>query len=82
MTKKIDVRTAAAHSAEAATGAESTRLFHDLNQPLNSIKMISGGIMYLLNQGKRISDEELAGCMKEIVSQTDAVAEIIKKLKS
>lgn len=82
MTKKIEAQTAAVHPTEAAAGAESMRLFHDLNQPLNSIKMISGGIMYLLNQGKRISDEELVGCMKEIVNQTDAVAGIIKKLKS
>ncbi|MBP2627025.1 MAG: hypothetical protein H6Q68_1736 [Firmicutes bacterium] len=55
------------------------RVVHDLNQPLNSIKMISGGILYLLHQGKKLPDEELTECMKEIVCQTDKIANMLKK---
>ena len=59
----------------------SSRMFHDLNQPLNSIRMTSGGITFLLNQGKKISDEELMECMKEISCQTDRIAAMVKGLK-
>lgn len=54
--------------------AISGKRLHDLNQPLNAIKMISGGILYLLGQGKSLPDDELAECMKKIVAQTDRLA--------
>lgn len=66
----------------SSIGTMSARITHDINQPLNSIKMISGGILYLLNQGKKMPDEELADCMKEISCQTDRIAGIIKKLQN
>lgn len=78
---------AAAKDAESqaekavSTGTTPARIVHDLNQPLNSIKMISGGVLYLLNQGKKLPDEELTDCMKEISCQTDRIAGIIKSLK-
>ena len=59
----------------------SATISHELNQPLNSIKMISGGIVYLLEQGKRLPDEELAECMKEISCQTNKIASLIKKMQ-
>ena len=66
----------------ASIGTMSARMVHDINQPLNSIKMISGGILFLLNQGKKMPDEELAECMKEIACQTDRIVGIMKKLKN
>lgn len=54
---------------------------HDLNQPLNSIKMISGGILYMLNQGKQLPEEELARCMKEIATQTDRIADMLEAMR-
>lgn len=57
------------------------KIAHDINQPLNSIKMISGGILYFLKEGKKFPDEELAGCMREISLQTDRIVDIIKMLK-
>ena len=63
-------------------GTRSARITHDINQPLNSIKMISGGILYLLKQGKKLPDEELVECMKEISCQTDRIVGIMKQLKS
>lgn len=66
----------------SSIGETPAKISHDINQPLNSIKMISGGILYLLNQGKKLPDEELAECMKEISCQTDRIVGIIKKLKN
>ena len=61
-------------------GEATGRISHDMNQPLNSIKMISGGILYLLKQGKKLPDEELAECMKEISCQADRIVGIMKQL--
>ncbi|SDE06505.1 response regulator [Sporomusa acidovorans] len=58
------------------------KLLHDLNQPLNSIKMTAGGILFLLNQGKKLPDEEIMECMKNISCQADLLAGIIKNLSS
>lgn len=66
----------------AFMGAMPGRISHDMNQPLNAIKMISGGILYLLNQGKKLPDAELVDCMKEIVCQTDRIAGMVKQLKN
>lgn len=57
------------------------KLFHDLNQPLNSIKMIAGGILFLLKQGEKLPDEELADCMEKISVQTDLLASMLKKMR-
>lgn len=57
------------------------KLFHDLNQPLNSIKMIAGGILFLLKQGEKLPDEELSDCMEKISVQTDLLASMLKKLR-
>lgn len=58
-----------------------SRVTHDLNQPLNSIKMTSGGILFLLNQGNPVPEEELRQCLQEISGQADRMASIIKTLK-
>jgi Response regulator containing CheY-like receiver, AAA-type ATPase, and DNA-binding domains len=58
------------------------KLWHDLNQPLNSIKMTAGGILFLLNQGKKLPDEEIMECMKNISCQADLLAGIIRNLSS
>gem|GEM_PF-3233940 len=81
MTEEIKAREAMAAAKKYSPFTMSARMFHDLNQPLNSIKMISGGILYLLNQGKKLPDEEIAECMKEISCQTDRIADMIKNLK-
>ena len=62
---------------EEETEILSGRRLHDLRQPLNSIKMISGGILYLLGQGKTLPEAELADCMRQIATQTDRLAEMI-----
>ncbi len=59
----------------------SAKMIHDLNQPLNSIKMISGGILYMLNQGKSLPEEEVARCMKEISAQADRIAAMLVDLR-
>ncbi len=64
-----------------SNNAMTVGLSHDLKQPLHSIKMIAGGILYMLKQGKKLSDEELAGCMEEIACQADQLAGIINNLR-
>jgi signal transduction histidine kinase len=61
--------------------AMAVGLSHDLKQPLHSIKMIAGGILYMLKQGKKLTDEELANCMEEISCQADQLAVIINNLR-
>jgi len=67
-------------SAPTTLSPLPAKLFHDLSQPLNSIKMTAGGILFLLNQGKKLPDAELIECMENISSQTDNLAHIIKSL--
>ncbi len=55
----------------------SGKRLHDLVQPLNTIKMISGGILYLLEQGKSLPEDELADCMQKIVAQADNLARML-----
>ncbi|HWR39769.1 MAG TPA: histidine kinase dimerization/phospho-acceptor domain-containing protein [Patescibacteria group bacterium] len=62
--------------------AMPSRMSHDLNQPLNSIKMTAGGILFLLKQGNQIPEEELRQCLQEISCQADRMAALIKTLKS
>ena len=63
-------------------GTMAAGISHEINQPLNSIKVISGGILYLLTQGEKLHAEEFAESIKEISSQTDRITNIIKHLRS
>ncbi|WP_094604060.1 hypothetical protein SPSIL_044910 [Sporomusa silvacetica DSM 10669] len=68
-------------TAPASLAQMPAKLFHDLNQPLNSIKMIAGGILFLLKQGEKLPDEELSDCMEKISVQTDLLASMLKKMR-
>lgn len=63
-------------------GTMAAGISHEINQPLNSIKVISGGILYLYKQGKQLDTEEFIESMKEISSQADRITNIIKHLQS
>lgn len=63
-------------------GTMAAGISHEINQPLNSIKVISGGILYLLNQGEKLHAEEFSKSIKEISSQSDRITNIIKHLRS
>jgi PAS domain S-box-containing protein len=90
ITEKIKARKAILVAQEARAKAEkifsigtmAAGISHEINQPLNSIKVISGGILYLLNQGEKLHAEEFSEGIKEISSQTDRITDIIKHLRS
>ncbi len=63
-------------------GAMAAGVSHELNQPLNTIRVISGGILYLLDRGEKMEAEEFAVNIREISSQTDRITKIIKHLRS
>lgn len=57
------------------------KLFHDLTQPLNSIKMLAGGTLFLLKQGKQLPESEIADCMQKITQQADLLTEMLQTLR-
>lgn len=61
-------------------GTMASGVSHEINQPLNSIKVISGGLLLMLRQGKNLSDEEYQTQLVEITQQVDRIAGIIKYL--
>ncbi len=90
ITEKVKAREAIRAAQEAQIKAEkifsigtmAAGISHEINQPLNSIKVISGGILYLLAQGEKLQAEEFNESIKEISNQTDRISNIIKHLRS
>ena len=63
-------------------GIMASGISHEINQPLNAIRVLSGGMHYLLTHGEGMSTAELTANIQEIVEQTDRIADIIKLLRS
>lgn len=90
ITEKVQARQAIQEAKESQIKAEkifsigtmASGISHEINQPLNSIKVVSGGILYLLGQGEEIHAEEFKDGLKEISSQADRITSIIKHLRS
>jgi len=53
---------------------------HELNQPLNAIKMGSEFIKIMLRQGEKVREEDLSEVANEISKQADRASEIIYRL--
>jgi PAS domain S-box-containing protein len=62
-------------------GIMSASIAHELNQPLNVIKMGSEFLIFMKESGKEIPDEELSHIITEISGQVDRATEIINRLK-
>ncbi|MCP3926933.1 MAG: PAS domain S-box protein [Desulfobacterales bacterium] len=62
-------------------GIMSASIAHELNQPLNVIKMGSEFLLFLDETGKDISQEEQSKIITEINGQVDRATEIINRLK-
>ena len=90
ITEKVKAREAMLAAQEAQVRAEkmysigvmAAGISHEINQPLNAIRVISGGIMYLLAQGEKLQAEEFAESISEIASQTDRITNIIEHLRT
>ncbi len=65
-----------------ALGTMAAGIAHEINQPLNAIRVLSGGMLYLLSQGEALQAEEFVESLQEIVGQTERIAGITRHLRS
>jgi predicted RND superfamily exporter protein len=57
----------------------SPGMAHELNQPLNAIKMGSEFLMMMVQQGEKIPQEQLSEVVQELSVQADRAAEIVNR---
>jgi C4-dicarboxylate-specific signal transduction histidine kinase len=62
-------------------GEMSAGIAHELNQPLNAIKMGNDFLILMLEKGRVISPEKLAQVAKEVSAQVSRASEIIRRLR-
>lgn len=62
-------------------GEMSAGIAHELNQPLNAIKMGNEYLKMLVEQGREIPREHLQRVVREVSEQVDRAAEIINRLR-
>ena len=90
ITEKMKMSEALRAAREAQIKAEkmlsigilASGISHEISQPLNAIRVLSGGMYYLLTHGEGMSTAELTANIQEIVEQTDRIADTIKLLRS
>jgi PAS domain S-box-containing protein len=63
-------------------GEMSAGIAHELNQPLNAIKMGSDFLDMMVEQGREIPQEHLREVVSEMSTQVDRAAEIINTLRA
>jgi PAS domain S-box-containing protein len=62
-------------------GEMSAGMAHELNQPLNAIKMGNDYLKMMTEAGKRVADEDLLYVVGEVSQQVDRASEIIQRLR-
>jgi histidine kinase len=62
-------------------GEMSAGIAHELNQPLNTIKMGNEFLKMMIEEGKKIPEEDLSQVVNEASAQVDRAAEIINRLR-
>lgn len=90
ITEKVKARQEMLAAKEAKARAEkmlsigtmAAGISHEIKQPLNCIKLISSGILFLLKQGENLHAGEFTDNITEISNQTDRITNIIKNLRS
>lgn len=66
----------------ASLGTMAAGIAHEINQPLNSIKVIIDGMLYLQKRGRAYSIEDCIKKFVEISAQADRIDKIIKGMRS
>jgi PAS domain S-box-containing protein len=80
MAKADEVRAQAEKLSSLGTMAAG--LSHEINQPLNSIKMIASGMVYAYHNGKERPVEDIMRNIAEISNQADRINNIITHMRS
>jgi two-component system NtrC family sensor kinase len=62
-------------------GEMSAGIAHELNQPLNAIKMGSEFLEMMIEKEERIPEQELFHIVREVSSQVDRAVDIIRRLR-
>ncbi|MBL7176553.1 MAG: PAS domain S-box protein [Desulfobacteraceae bacterium] len=62
-------------------GEMSAGIAHELNQPLNTIKMGNEFLKMMIEEGRKIPEEDLSQVVNEASDQVDRAAEIINRLR-
>ncbi len=66
----------------SSLGSMAAGVSHEINQPLNSIKLLSSGILYSLHKGGRFDPAEIRRVIEEISRQADRITSIINQIRS
>lgn len=66
----------------SSLGTMAAGLSHEINQPLNSIKMIASGMVYAYNNGKERPVGDIIRNVAEISNQADRINNIITHMRS
>jgi PAS domain S-box-containing protein len=82
ITEVINTETNLIQAGKMATlGEMATGVAHELNQPLNAIKLGSEFLRTMVDQGRAVPDQDLHAVSREISQEVDRAAKIITHLR-
>jgi signal transduction histidine kinase len=65
----------------ATLGSLTSGIVHEINKPLQSIKILTGGILYRHKNGEKIPYDKILGNMGKISRRCDRIKDIIENVK-
>ena len=65
----------------ASLGTMAAGIAHEINQPLNNIKIIVGGMLYMHKRGSIFGFNDVIGELKDISAQVDRISAIIRQMR-